>query len=170
MTDVSVRRPLTVASVPMIYDAFGRVAEPNNAGAIVCTPTGQKFSYGGPSHWVPLVVGMQARYSSAALQFDRHADWLGTSRFDRKPSKAAYYDGAFAPFREQYASAGFDDFFTGQNPEVKAGLLDFPVCEYSTSQGRWLVPDPGRISRRGRYQSADLGPVCLCEQQSIGQG
>jgi len=59
-----------------------------------------------------------------------------------------YFDTAYAPFGETYASAGtLDPSYTGQmndtghRQDTAGGLYDFLVREYST-QGRWPNPDP----------------------------
>ena len=65
-----------------------------------------------------------------------------------------YFDTAYAPFGETYASAGgtnLDPAYTGQmadtahRQDTAGGLYDFPVREYSI-QGRWPSPDPIGIS------------------------
>jgi len=61
-----------------------------------------------------------------------------------------YFDTAYAPFGETYASAGgtnLDPAYTGQmndtahRQDTAGGLYDFPAREYSI-QGRWPNPDP----------------------------
>src|SRR2546426_5377451 len=53
-----------------------------------------------------------------------------------------YYDGAYAPYGENYAETGTTDRnFTGQNQDTTADLYDFLLREYHPTQGRWLSPD-----------------------------
>lgn len=57
-----------------------------------------------------------------------------------------YFDVAYAPFGEIYATSGTTDpAFTGQRQDTVAGLFDFPAREYST-QGRWPHPDPSGLA------------------------
>src|SRR3989442_7930829 len=54
-----------------------------------------------------------------------------------------YYDGAYAPYGENYSETGTTDRnFTGQNQDTTADLYDFMFREYHPTQGRWLSPDP----------------------------
>src|SRR3989454_7792796 len=94
--------------------------------------------------FVPLPGGATAVYNSSALSYYRHADWLGSSRFASTPSRAMYFDGAYAPYGENYAEAGTTDrSFTGQNQDTASAiypLYDFLFREYHPTQGRWLSP------------------------------
>lgn len=57
-----------------------------------------------------------------------------------------YFDGAYAPFGDQYAGAGTSDrVFTGQTQDIVPARIEFPFRQYSSSQGRWLVPDPAGL-------------------------
>jgi len=65
-----------------------------------------------------------------------------------------YFDTAYAPYGETYASSGgtnLDPAYTGQmadtshRQDTAGGLYDFPAREYST-QGRWPSPDPAGVS------------------------
>ncbi|MGB7553196.1 MAG: RHS repeat-associated core domain-containing protein [Candidatus Korobacteraceae bacterium] len=98
-------------------------------------------------YFVPLAGGMQAVYNSSGLQDYRHSDWLGSSRFAATTSGAVYYDGAYAPFGENYAETGTTDrSFTGQTQDTTAGLYDFLFRQQSSAQGRWLVADPAGLA------------------------
>ena len=58
-------------------------------------------------------------YAGSTLSYYRHADWLGSARFASTPSRAMYYDGAYAPYGENYAEVGMiDRNFTGQNQDT----------------------------------------------------
>jgi RHS repeat-associated protein len=90
---------------------------------------------------------MQAVYNSSGLQYYRHADWLGSSRFATKPDGTVYFDGAYAPFGENYVETGTTDrSFTGQTQDTMVGLYDFLFRQYASSEGRWLVPDPAGLA------------------------
>ena len=41
---------------------------------------------------MPLVAGVQAVYNGSGLQYYRHADWLGSSRFATTATGAVRYD------------------------------------------------------------------------------
>jgi RHS repeat-associated protein len=148
------RRPLTVGGVQITYDAFGRAVEQNRTGTytqILYSPMGQKFGLMNGSavkqYFVPLAGGVQAVYNSSGLQYYRHSDWLGSSRFAGTTSGTVYYDGAYAPFGENYAETGTTDrSFTGQTQDTVNGLYDFLFRQQSSAQGRWLVPDPAGLA------------------------
>jgi RHS repeat-associated protein len=63
---------------------------------------------------------------------------------------AQHYDGAYAPYGENYAESGTTDRnFTGQNQDmVSSGsypLSDFMFREYHSTWGRWVSPDPAGL-------------------------
>src|SRR5207244_3032490 len=67
------------------------------------------------------------------------------------PSRGMYYDGAYAPYGENYAEAGTTDRnFTGMNQDtVSSGsypLYDFLMREHHPVWGRWLSPDPAGLA------------------------
>ncbi len=99
---------------------------------------------------LPLAAGVQAVYNSSGLQYYRHADWLGSSRFAGTPSGTVQYSLSYAPFGETYAENGtIDRSFTGQTQDVIAssqGIYDFLLRQHAASQGRWLVPDPAGLA------------------------
>ena len=152
----------------LIYDALGRVVEqdkgsacntsPTSSTEIVYSPAGTKLALMNGSSlfkaFVPLPGGAQAVYTSSGLQYFRHPDWLGSSRVATTPSQSVYFDGAYAPFGENYAQTGTQDLsFTGQNQDTEpsgasgvGGLYDFLYREHSPVQGRWLSPDPAGLS------------------------
>src|SRR5664280_3760807 len=75
--------------------------------------------------FVPLLGGAQAVYNGSGLQYYRHSDWLGSSRLAVKPDRTVYFDGAYAPFGEDYNDNGTflkDLSFTGQNQDTVNGL------------------------------------------------
>ena len=82
----------------------------------------------------------------------QHADWLGTSRFGSTGAGAVTYDRAYAPFGEVYAEYGTPPTstanrnFTGQTVDTLQPPYDFQFRQQSSSQGRWLVPDPAGLA------------------------
>ena len=126
-------RAVSSGGVQTSFDAFGRAMEQNRNGTytqIVYSPTGQKFAFMNGAtlqqYIVPMVAGMQAVYNSSGLQYYRHADWLGSSRFATKPDGTVYFDGAYAPFGENYVETGTTDrSYTGQTQDTMVGLYDF---------------------------------------------
>lgn len=145
--------PVSIDSVSLTYDAFGRMVEQNRSGSytqIVYTPTGSKLALmNGQSlvkAYVTLPSGATAVYTSSGLSYYRHADWLGTSRLASTPTRTIYSDSAYSPFGQSYSQSGNADVaFTGQNQDTVPGLYDFPAREYAPFQGRWVSPDPSGI-------------------------
>ena len=157
----------TANGVCVTYDALDRVVEqakgsacatsPTSSTEIVYSPSGAKLALMNGSTLTKAFVGLpggaQAVYNSSGLQYYRHADWLGSSRLATTPSRTMYYDGADAPFGENYAATGTQDLsFTGQNQDTESsasggpgGLYDFMFRRHSPVQGRWLSPDPAGL-------------------------
>jgi len=154
--------------VCLTYDALGRAVEKDTGSACVTSPTSSTEIVYGPSGsklalmngsslvkaFVPLPGGAQAVYNSSGLQYYRHPDWLGSSRLATTTSQTVFFDGAYAPFGENYAQSGTQDLsFTGQNQDTESsgaggvgGLYDFLYRYHSPVQGRWLSPDPAGIA------------------------
>jgi RHS repeat-associated protein len=147
-------RPVTIDSVTLTYDALGRMVEQEKSGVfseIAYAPTGGKLALmSGQSltkAFVPLSGGAVAVYNSSGLAYYRHSDWLGSSRFASTPARALYFDGAYAPFGENYAQTGTTDLsFTGMNQDTVSNLFDFPAREYNGIHARWPSPDPAGMS------------------------
>ena len=137
------------------YDALGRMVEQNRGGTytqIAYSPLGEKLALMSGQTLqkgvVPLSGTALAVYSSSGLQYYAHADYLGSIRLATTPARGMYFDTAYAPFGETYATSGtLDPAYTGQmndtahRQDTAGGLYDFPIREYST-QGRWPNPDP----------------------------
>src|SRR6185437_10089892 len=147
-------RPTTIDTVTVTYDALERVVEENKSGSyteIVYAPMGNRLALmTGISTlqkaFAPLPAGATAVYNASGLQYYRHSDWLGSSRFSSTPTRTMYNDLAYAPFGEQYAQAGStgvtDTSFAGNNNEdTTTNLYDAQFREYGI-QGRWPSPDP----------------------------
>ena len=152
-------RPMTVGSVQVLYDAFGRTVEYNNSGTYtqwVYDPQGEKLAgMTGQSlrfYLVPLAGGVKAIFNSSGLWFYRHSDWLGSSRlgldtngnlYSRKPLRRSakrmprlVWPIAPLPVRLRMLLTG------------PTAIYDFMFRQHSASQGRWLVPDPRAWQRR----------------------
>jgi RHS repeat-associated protein len=150
--------PVSLSSVILTFDALDRMVEQNNNGSytqIVYGPGGGKLALMSgqtlSKAFVPLSAGATAVYNASGLAYYRHADWLGSSRFASTPSRTMYYDGAYAPYGENYAETGTQDrSFTGQNQDtISTGpypLYDFLYREYHPTWGRWLSPDPAGLA------------------------
>jgi len=153
-------KPVTIDSIGLTYDALGRMVEQNRGGSytqIVYGPGGNKLALMSgqtlAKGFVPLSGGATAVYNASGLAYYRHADWLGSSRLASLPSGTTrlYYDGAYAPYGENYAEVGtIDRNLTGQNQDtISSGpypLYDFLAREYHPTWGRWLNPDPAGLA------------------------
>lgn len=146
-------------AVSVTYDGLGRMVEQNRGGAytqIAYSPAGQKLALMSGLSLQKAMVHLsgqaQAVYNSSGLLYYGHGDELGSVRLATTPARGTYFDTAYAPFGETYASSGtLDPAYTGQmndtahRDDVAGGLYDFPAREYSI-QGRWPSPDPLGIS------------------------
>jgi hypothetical protein len=111
------------------YDALNRRVEQYNGTAyteIVYGPAGNKLALmsgqTATKVFAPLSGGATAVYNSSGLQYYRHPDWLGSSRIASTPGRTVYYNGAYAPYGENYAETGTTDRnFTGQNQDLTPG-------------------------------------------------
>lgn len=152
------KRPTTIDSISVTYDALGRSVEQGSAGTftqIEYSPTGFKMqllhSQSFYKQFVPLPGGTEEVWqASRASPYYRHADWLGSSRFASTYStRTMYNDLAYAPFGETYAASGStgvtDISFAGNNEDTTTNLYDAQFREYGI-QGRWPSPDPAGIA------------------------
>ncbi len=149
-------KPVSIDGVTLTYDGLGRMVEQNRNGSyteIDYAPTGAKLQIlqgqSAIKDFTALPGGAVAVYlaSVGGLAYYRHSDWLGSSRLASTPSRTIYYDGAYAPFGENYAQTGTTDLsFTGMNQDTVSNLFDFPAREYNGIHGRWPSPDPAGIS------------------------
>ena len=147
-------KSLTIDTVSLTYDALDRMVEQNHSGTYTETvymPGGAKLALMTgqtlQKAFVPLPGGGTAVYNSSGLAYYRHPDWLGSSRLATTPSRTCYWDTAYAPFGENYASPASgctaqELSFTGQNQDAVSGMYDFLYREYHPNQGRWISPDP----------------------------
>jgi RHS repeat-associated protein len=171
-------RPVMTDAVGITYDALERIVERNTSGAyteVVYATNGNKLAIMNAQTlqkaFIPLTGGAVAVYNSSGLEYYRHPDWLGSSRFASTSSRAMFFDGAYAPFGEPYAETGSNDLsFTGMNQDTTANLYDFPDREYGV-QGRWPSPDPAGLSSVGlndpqtwnRYAYVRNSPLSLVD-------
>jgi RHS repeat-associated protein len=147
-------RQIKVNGNATTFDAFNWLAQIQSGSTYTQTlysPNGQKFAYMNGTTLIkyidPMVAGMAAVHNGDNTGYFQHSDWLGTNRFSATPSGTVYFDGAYAPYAENYAGIGTSDrVFTGQPMGTLPGLYDFTFREYGQSQGRWLVPDPAGLA------------------------
>ena len=102
--------------------------------------------------FVLLSGGATAVYNSSGLAYYHHAEWLGSSRFASLPTGTSrlYYDGACAPYGENYAESGTTDrVFAGMGQDTVSSssypLYDALYREYHPTWGRWVSPDPAGL-------------------------
>jgi RHS repeat-associated protein len=148
---------VTVGGVGLTFDALDRMVEQKRGSIytqIVYGTLGNKLALMNGQTlaraFVPLSAGATAVYNSSSLAYYRHSDWLGSSRFASTPGRALYYDGAYAPYGENYAETGTQDRdFTGENQDtINSGpypLYDFLRREHHATWGRWVSPDPAGL-------------------------
>jgi RHS repeat-associated protein len=176
-------QPITVNSTTATYDALGRMVEKGLSGTytqFVYRPDGSLMTlYSGAvvQTQFPLPGGATAVYNSSGLNYIRHTDWLGSSRFATTWNHTVYSKKAYAPFGETYNEAGTADrSFTGQDQDVVTGsagtgVYDFLFRKYDPSAGRWLSPDPAgwqAVSPRhpqslNRYAYVQNNPLSLID-------
>jgi RHS repeat-associated protein len=140
----------------VVSDALGRQVE-WSVGAgfrqVVYDPLNRKFALmNGVSilvkGFIPLPGGgTMVDTPGSWPAYYRHSDWLGSSRLATTQARGLYYDGAYAPYGEDYVGTGTTDLdFTGQNQDTAVGLYDFLYRKYSPVQGRWISPDPSGLA------------------------
>ena len=146
--------PSAIDGKTLTYDALGRMVEIQNGSAttqFMFGPTGKIAVMNGQTEvqsFQPFPGGGVFVHRPGSLtNYWRHADLLGSSRLATTlPGRTLFYDGAYAPFGENYAETGTTDrFFSGQMQDTAStfgGIYDFMFRKYSPVQGRWLSPDP----------------------------
>ena len=145
-------------AVNLSYDAVGRMVEQNRNSVytqIAYSPLDQKLALMSgqtlQKALIPLGNKAMGIYNASGLLYYAHPDMLGSIRLATTPGRSMYFDTAYAPFGETYASSGgsnLDPSYTGQTNDTTSyrqdtvgTLYDFPLREYSW-QGRWPSPDP----------------------------
>jgi RHS repeat-associated protein len=141
-----------------VYDALGRVVEIDNGGSsseIWYTQLGKTVYMNGAAfsyvYWPTPGGGtlLQNYGAGGDSLYFQHKDWLGSSRVSSTLGTTIIDDRAFAPYGEIYDNFGSasanENMFTGDTQDILATLdccFDTPNREQSSSQGRWLSPDP----------------------------
>jgi len=151
-------------AVSLTYDAFGRMVEQNRSGVytpIAYSPASQELALMSgqtlQKAMVPLSGSALAVYNSSGLLYYAHPDMLGSIRLATTPSRTMYFDTAYAPFGETYASAG------GANLDpAYTGLDNFGARYLASSMARFMTPDwsataaPVPYAKLGDPQSLNL--------------
>ncbi|PYV98091.1 MAG: hypothetical protein DMG89_12210 [Acidobacteria bacterium] len=89
-----------------------------------------------------------ATYANDATYFD-HTDWLGTKRALSNISGSRVETCTSLPFGDAQACTGTDWsplHFTGQDFDSESNLSHFMFRKLSTTQSRWLTPDPAGMA------------------------
>jgi len=89
-----------------------------------------------------------ATYTNNTTYFD-HSDWLGTVRARSSVSGASVETCTSLPFGDAQTCTGTDWsplHFTGQDWDSESSLTHFLFRQLSTTQGRWITPDPAGMS------------------------
>ncbi|HZR33721.1 MAG TPA: RHS repeat-associated core domain-containing protein, partial [Terriglobales bacterium] len=148
---------LSIDSTTLVYDAMGRTVEQQNGTTfteVMYGPTGKLALMNGQTEiqsFEPLPGGGTFVHRPGSLtNYWRHPNWLGSSGLATTlPGRIKFYDGAYAPFGEDYNGTGTKDLsFTGQTQDTTTtvgGLYDFTFREYAPRQGRWISPDPAGL-------------------------
>ena len=178
-----------VGTVGLTFDALDRMVEQagvNSYTQIVYGPGGGKLALMNAQTllegFVPLPAGDTAVYTGGpTLSYYRHGDWMGSSRLASTPTQTVYYDGAYAPYGENYAETGTTDRnFTGQNQDtISSGsypLYDFLYREHHPVWGRWVSPDPAGLGAVdptnpqswNRYAYVTNNPLGLTDPLGLG--
>jgi RHS repeat-associated protein len=164
----------------ILYDAFGREVERGVNGTyqeIMYTPVGKTAIMNGQSTpvnaYFPLPGGQTYDQTGTAdgSGYFWHKDWLGSVRLASSvQNRTVYFDRAFAPYGEMYTNfgntGGLD--FTGDTQDSFSGLLfDTPNRELSSSEGRWLSPDPAGAGWN-LYAYVSNNPLGLVDPSGLG--
>jgi len=143
------------------YDALGRMVETVYSSGnteFVYAPTGerlalmngqsiQKATFGLPGGGAAIY---KLSGGTPTLIYFRHGDWLASGRLASTPSRAMYYDVAYAPYGEAYSGkAGTGGMstvaFTGEGKDTTTDLYPFMFRQYNSVQSRWVWPDPAGL-------------------------
>jgi hypothetical protein len=92
-----------VGCTQIVYDAFNRMVEQNVGSThtqLVYDPQGANFAYMSgqtlQKYMLPFAGGVQAVFNSVGLQYLRHSDWLGSSRWALDVNGNLYSGRAYA--------------------------------------------------------------------------
>ena len=136
------------------YDAQGRRVESRigaNTMDFVYDQAGRVITQMNPAwHWSELYAGglHVATYVAGATYFD-HMDWLGTVRARSSASGASAETCTSLPFGDGQSCTGTVRatlLFTGKELDTECNLSHFWFRQLSTTQGRWIMPDPAGMA------------------------
>jgi RHS repeat-associated protein len=136
-----------------VYDAFGRrVKGPSYAYSFDLSgqPVVILNAATGAATYQEIYAGgcHLATYYNGATYF-HHSDWLGTERVRTGVSGAVAETCTNLPFGDQQACNGADSsgmHFTGLEHDSESNLEHTLFRQLSTTQGRWLTPDPAGMA------------------------
>ena len=150
-------RVITVSgtnSASYVYDANGwRVQESVNGSSkdFIFDQAGRVITQMSPA-WARSELyahGLHvATYANNTTYFD-HSDWLGTKRALSNVSGTRVETCTSLPFGDAQSCTGTDWsplHFTGQDFDSESNLSHFMFRKLSTTQGRWLTPDPAGMA------------------------
>ena len=129
-----VRQTVGSSSKDYVFDQAGRVITQMSPG------WARSELYAGGLH--------VATYTNNTTYFD-HSDWLGTVRARSSVSGASVETCTSLPFGDAQTCTGTDWsplHFTGQDWDSESSLTHFLFRQLSTTQGRWITPDPAGMS------------------------
>jgi RHS repeat-associated protein len=149
-------RKVAGTTVDYVYDHAGHeLAEVGTSGAWT-----REEVYVGGRHL--------ATYSGTTTYF-HNADWLGTERVRTDVNGDIYETCQGLPYGDGQACVGGEItpmHLTGKHRDTETNLDDFPARYYSSTQGRWLSPDPLMNSGEptnpqtwNRYTYAENDPI-----------
>jgi RHS repeat-associated protein len=179
--------PITLDSLNLIYDAFGREVEKKSGSSyteVAYGPTGKLALMNGQTQakaFVALPGGTQVKYVGSSISTYRLPDWLGSFRIGSNPNRTYSWGVAFGPFGEQYAQSGSPALsFTGEEgtADTVTDEYDFLSRKLHSKQGRWISPDPGGVSAVdlmnpqswNRYAYVYNNPLALTDPQGLCAG
>ena len=94
--------------------------------------------------WSPL--GYLATYQSSTTYFN-HVDWLGTVRMRSNVSGAPMETYTSLSFGDALSGVGVSPVhFTGAERDTETSLDHLMFRQYSSTQGRWMMPDPAGLA------------------------
>jgi RHS repeat-associated protein len=91
-------------------------------------------------------LGYLATYQNSTTYFN-HTDWLGTVRMRSNVSGASAEDYTSLSFGDALSTVGLSPVhFTGAERDTETSLDHFMFRQYSSTQGRWMSPDPAGLA------------------------
>lgn len=139
-------------SASYVYDAFGnRVRSTVNSSSHDFIFNGtQAVDEVSASGWIWGHPGgmMGVTYTNSSTYFD-HSDWTGTVRARSNVSGTSTETCTSLAFGDALTCAGTDYsplHYTGQPLDSESNLHHFLARQLSTTQGRWIHPDPSGMS------------------------